>query len=148
MDKTWKVILAFAGIFVAGLLVGGLVTLRVVKSLAPPRLGSPEQFSPLLMKRISSKLELTPEQQEKIRPLIARAADELHQMRRTVWTNSQAVMERVDGEIAAVLTPPQKLKFDQMREEQRERVRRFTEERNRRLRDSHRSGEHPPPPAP
>ena len=148
MDKTWKVIVAFVGIFAAGLVVGGLVTLRVVKSLDPARLGSPEQFGPQMLKRFADKLELTPDQEEKIKPLISRAAEELHQMRRTSWVNSQAVIDRLDSDISAELTPAQKTKFEQLRAEQRERIRRFTEERNRRMKDNRRLGDRPPPPPP
>jgi hypothetical protein len=146
MDKTWKVVLVFIGIFAAGLVVGGLVTLRVVKYLAAPRLGSPEQYGPQLIKGFAKKLDLTPEQQEKIKPLITRGAEELRQLRRTAWTTSQAVIERMEGEIAAQLTPDQKVKFDQMLAEQRERLKHFLEDRARRWKDSHPSGGQPPPP--
>jgi len=146
MDKTWKVILAFIGIFVAGLVVGGLVTLRVVKALTPPRLASPEQFGPQLMKRFTDDLALTPAQQEQIKPLIARAAEELHQMRRTTMQNSQAIIDRTESDIAAVLTPEQRAKFEQMRAEQRDRIRRFFEERNRRQKDQRRPAAPPAPP--
>ncbi len=146
MDKTWKVVLVFIGIFAAGLVVGGLVTLRVVKSLAPPRMGSPEQFGPQLIKRFTTKLELTPDQQEKIKPIITQGAEELRQMRRTAWINSQAVIDRMEAEIAAQLTADQKVKFDQMLAEQRERMKRFLEERNRRLKDSRPTGDDAPPP--
>ena len=146
MDKPWKVVLAFIGIFAAGLLVGGLVTLRVVKNLAPARMGSPEQFGPQLMKRYTAKLELTPEQQDKINPLIMRAGEELRQMRRATWTNSQAVIDRVEAEISAQLTPEQKTKFEQMHLEQRDRMKRFLEERARRLKDGRGPDAGPPPP--
>jgi uncharacterized membrane protein len=146
MDKTWKVVLAFIGIFVAGLVVGGLVTLRVVKGAAGARIGSPEQFGPQLLKRYTAKLELTPDQQEKIKPLIARAAEELRQMRRATWSNSQLVIERVEGEIAAQLSPEQKTKFDQMLAEQRERIKRFIGERARRQKDNRGPDAGPSPP--
>ena len=48
MDKPWKVILAFTGIFVAGILVGGLVTLRWGKNVSQ-RQPMGEQFGPQLM---------------------------------------------------------------------------------------------------
>ncbi len=145
MDKTWKVVLVFIGIFAAGLVVGGLVTLRVVKYFAPPRLGSPEQFGPQLIKRFTTKLELTPEQQEKIKPVIAQGAEELRQIRRTTWLSSQAVIDRMESEIAAQLTPEQKIKFEQMLAEQRDRLKRFMEERARRMKDGRPPGEGPPP---
>lgn len=146
MQKTWKVVLAFAGIFVAGLVVGGLITLRFFANNPPPRMGSPEQFGPTLMRRFTSKLDLTEQQQEKIRPLIAKAGEELHQIRRTTWASSKAIIDRVEAEIAAELTPEQKTKFDQMLAEQRDRMKRITEERQRRQRDGRRPEDGPPPP--
>ena len=113
MDKTWTVVLVFIGIFAAGLVVGGLVTLRVVKYFAPPRLGSPEQFGPQLIKRFTTKLELTPDQQEKIKPIITQGAEELRQMRRTAWINSQAVIDRMEAEGPVYLvTSTQKAQAD------------------------------------
>ena len=150
MDKPWKVIVAFVGIFVAGVLVGGLVPLRAVKVQAT-RTASPDQYGPFLMKRLVNRLDLTPEQQEKIKPLIDRAAEELHQTRRKAWSESQAVIERVDKEITAELTPAQRAKFERLQNEQRETIRRFRDlRRNNGDRPGDRPGDgaRPPPPPP
>ena len=135
MNKPWKVVLAFAGIFLAGIVVGGLVTLRVVKHYAQQRLPAPDQFGPQLMRRFATQLDLTPEQKEKIKPIVMQGADELRQLRRSTEGTTRAVIERMQGEIAAVLTPEQKTKFDDLISQQRERMKRFGEERLRRFRD-------------
>lgn len=145
MDKPWKVVTAFVGVFVAGLLVGGLVTLRVVKAQAPQRMAAADQYGPFLMKRLVNRLELTPEQQTKIKPLVDRAAGELHQVRRKAWTESQAILERIDKEITAELTPAQRATFEKLQNEQRERIRRFREGRRN---NTDRPGEGAPPPPP
>ncbi len=145
MDKPWKVVTAFVGVFVAGLLVGGLVTLRVVKAQAPQRMAATDQYGPFLMKRLVNRLELTPEQQTKIKPLVDRAAGELHQVRRKAWTDSQAILERIDKEITAELTPAQRATFEKLQNEQRERIRRFREGRRN---NADRPGEGAPPPPP
>lgn len=138
MDKPWKVILAFTGIFLAGILVGGLVTLRWGKNFAQ-RLPMSEQYGPQLMRRLVTQLDLTPEQQAKVKPIVDQAAEELHQLRRTTQRTSAAVLVRMQGEIAALLTPAQKIKFDEQVTQQRERwerLKRFGEERGRRLREN------------
>ncbi|MBS0662765.1 MAG: hypothetical protein JSR48_05835 [Verrucomicrobia bacterium] len=145
MEKPWKVIAAFVGIFVAGLLVGGLVTLRVVKARTTSRMASTEQYGPFLMKRLVSRLDLTPAQQTKIQPMVDQAAEELHQVRRKAWSDSQAILERIDKEISAELTPAQQATFEKLQAEQRERIRRFRE--NRRNNSEH-PGDRPPPPPP
>lgn len=146
MDKTWKVLLAFLGIFVAGLVVGGLGTLRALRHFRPPALGSPEQFGPQLLRRYAARLDLTPAQQEKIQPLVATAAEELRQLRRTTLLGSRAIIDRLQGEIAAQLTPEQKVRFDRLLVEQRERMKGFAGERGRRPRDSRPPAVLPPPP--
>lgn len=138
MDKPWKVILAFTGIFLAGILVGGLVTLRWGKNFAQ-RLPMSEQYGPQLMRRLVTQLDLTPEQQAKVKPIVDQAAEELHQLRRTTQRTSAAVLVRMQGDIAALLTPAQKIKFDEQVTQQRERwerLKRFGEERGRRLREN------------
>jgi Spy/CpxP family protein refolding chaperone len=140
MDKPWKVILAFTGIFLAGILVGGLVTLRVVRNFSH-RLPMSEQFGPQLMRRLTTQLDLTPEQQEKMKPIVSQAAEELRQLRRTTQRTTESVIVRMQGEIAALLTPAQKAKLDDLVAQQRERMKRFSEERARRQREGL-----PPPP--
>lgn len=131
MNKPWKVILAFTGIFLAGFLVGGLVTLRMGKNFTQ-RLPMSDQFGPQLMKRLVSQLELTPEQQEKMKPIVDQAAEELRDQRRSTQRSSAAVLVRMQGDISALLTPAQKTKFDELTAQQRDRFKRFMDERGRR----------------
>jgi Spy/CpxP family protein refolding chaperone len=141
MNKPWKVILAFTGIFLAGILVGGLVTLRWGKNVLQ-RQPMGEQYGPQLMKRLVTELELTPEQQAKLNPIVTAASEELRDLRRSTQRTSAAVLVRMQGEIAALLTPQQKAKFDELAAKQKERFRHFMEERARRMKDR------PPPPSP
>jgi len=134
MDKPWKVILAFTGIFLAGILVGGLSSLRWGRNFVQ-RQPMGEQYGPQLMQRLVTELNLTPEQQAKINPIVTAASDELRDLRRSTQRTSAAVLVRMQGEIAAVLTPEQKAKFDEQVTRQRERIRHFMEERARRLKD-------------
>jgi Spy/CpxP family protein refolding chaperone len=144
MDKPWKVILAFAGIFVAGILVGGLVTLRWGKNFTQKQPGG-EQFGPALMQRLVKQLDLTPDQQAKVKPIVDSATEELRQLRRTTQRTTAAVVVRMQGDIAAVLTPDQKAKFDTQVSQARERIRHFMEERARRMKERE---DRSPPPAP
>ena len=139
MNKPWKVILAFTGIFLAGVLVGGLVTMRLGRHIAQ-RLPMSEGFGPQLMGRLVTQLDLTPEQQDKIKPIVDQAAEELHELRRTTQHSSAAVLVRMQGDISALLPPAQKAKFDELSTQQRDRFKHFMDERSRRLRDR------PPPP--
>ena len=132
MNKPWKVILAFTGIFVAGLLVGGLVTLRWGRNIVQ-RMPMGERFAPQLMERLAKDLDLTPDQQARLKPIIDRENEELRQLRRTAQRTTAAVLVRLESEIAAVLTPEQKAKFDEQVKARREKMRHFMEERSHRL---------------
>ena len=94
MDKPWKVILAFTGIFLAGILVGGLSSLRWGRNFVQ-RQPMGEQYGPQLMQRLVTELNLTPEQQAKINPIVTAASDELRDLRRSTQRTSAAVLVRM-----------------------------------------------------
>ena len=63
-----------------------------------------EQFGPQLMQRLINQLDLTAEQQAKVKPIIDQATEELRQLRHTTQRTTASVIERLQGDIAAVLT--------------------------------------------
>ncbi len=142
MNKPWKVILAFLGVFLAGAVFGGFLSLRVARHFfesAKPRGPVPlEQFSPQMFKRLAEKLELTPEQKEKIRPILKQTEEEMRRLRQSGMRESMAVADRMHDEVSALLTPEQKAKLESMKREMRER---WTKDRQRRM------GDRPPGPS-
>lgn len=145
MNRPWKVIFAFVGVFLAGGVFGGFVSLRLVKHhLETARRRGPvamEQFSPQIFKRLSDRLELTDEQKEKLRPIIRQADADLRRLRQTGTRDAMAVAERMHGEVAALLTPAQMEKQEKLKQEMRERW-----AKDRQFRRGERpTGERPPP---
>lgn len=140
MSRNWKIILAFLGVFVAGAVFGGFVSLRYVRQqFEKARLRAPapmEQFSPQIMKRFSSRLGLTAEQKEKLRPIIQQADADLRHLRQTGARDAIAVAERMHEQVAEILTPEQLKKLEQMKRDMRERWQRERQQR---------WGERPPP---
>jgi len=123
MNKPWKVILTFAGVFIAGGVCGVALAPRWFGHGRPP---AHSQFGGLhLMDRLSEQLELTAAQKEKIAPIVAHAEMETRRLRRESAQSFHAVMERANTEIAAELTPEQRTKLDDMRKRFRERIERF-----------------------
>ena len=135
MDKPWKVIFAFVGVFIAGAIFGGLFTLRaagrVFSKLPPPAVAGPAPkakapaappIGVAMMRQLTQKLKLTPEQKEKIRPIVARAGADLQRLRRENLQDTTRVMERMHEDIAASLTPEQRSELEQMRKSMQERV--------------------------
>lgn len=147
MNKPWKVILAFVGVFVAGAVFGGFLSVRLwpqpFRPGPPAQPGQPrggpggEQFSLQVFRRLSDRLELTDVQKEKLRPIIKETDAAMRRLRTANFRESTAVAEQMHEKIAAILTPAQLAKLDAMRKEMRER---WTKERQQRW------GDRPPPP--
>ena len=79
------------------------------------------QFVPMILRRFEVRLELTPEQLEKIRPIVKAAGEDLRRLRRANFSDSMAVGEKMNEQIAAILTPGQREKLEAMKREWRER---------------------------
>lgn len=136
----WKVILATVVIFGAGVFTGGLLVNFVNHShpknghhsqanagthaatnnpapprwaeIPPPRLA--EKLGKQFVQQLNDELALTPEQRDKIEKLIA----EGQERNREIWTNvapkMRAVMQEVNQQIRAELTPEQLKIFEEM----------------------------------
>jgi hypothetical protein len=105
--KRWKIVLAFAAVFFAGVIVGGVAVMRLI----PPPFGhfpNAAEITARMMRRLQSDLDLSPDQAVKIRPVIARAAEQ------TVGLSAQirALIDSSDLEIEGFLDSKQKAKFE------------------------------------
>ena len=128
MNKPWKMVLVLAGIFIAGGVTGAFVVLRVGHPWMARR-GGPDQWPANHLKRLSDRLDLRPEQVELIRPILRRNMDELTRVRTESMTEARVIIRRMEQEISAQLTPEQRVKYDLLNQELRERVRRFMPDR-------------------
>jgi Spy/CpxP family protein refolding chaperone len=121
--KTWQIILATVAIFFAGLVTGGATAIGVVKWVARHRMmnggpqgpwgqrpGQVQQMSPQLMRNFAMQLDLTREQRMKVGGIMRRAANTMR------------------DEISDILTPEQKIKFDELIRLQRERLQLFRQQ--------------------
>lgn len=148
MKQPWKIIILLLGIFVAGGVTGGLVTLRIWKEKMGNR-PVPEEWAPRHLKRLSDRLALTPAQQEQLRPVVRRNMEQLGRVRNTFVADTQTVVEAMQQEIAQMLTPEQRDKFAQMNREVRDaRESREKAERAKRPKPSHPAREPAPPAKP
>ncbi len=131
MIKPWKIVLVLVGIFLAGGVTGAFVVLRLGRQWMAHRPG-PEQWAPNHLKRLVDRLDLKPEQVELIRPIVHRNMERLNRLRAEAVTETRSVFERMEQEVSAQLTPEQRVKYDQMNKEFRERARRFMPDRQNR----------------
>lgn len=144
MNKPWKVIIVLIGIFAAGGVTGGFFTLRVCKNKLLNR-PVPEEWAPKHLKRLVDRLELTPVQQEQIRPIVRRNMEQLNRVRNQSLAETQTVVEGMQRDISEKLTPEQRTKFEQMNRELREaREAREKHEREKRMNLDRSLGDKPP----
>jgi Spy/CpxP family protein refolding chaperone len=143
MAKTWQIILATVAIFVAGLVAGGATTLGALKWLAHHPRVNPAQMVPLsqrpangqlqpigpqLMRSFISQLDLTQEQRSRIVPIVRRTVTQLQRERREVQLSSALAIEKMQDDIAEVLTPEQRSKFEDLISQQRARLQQFRQQ--------------------
>jgi Spy/CpxP family protein refolding chaperone len=140
MVKTWQVILATVAIFLAGLVTGGATALGIVGWVARhramgagqgvpagarPGAGGLQQFGPQLMRSFANQLDLSKEQRARIMPIVRRTAGQLARDRREIQLTSALAIEKMQDEIAEILTPEQRVKFEDLIRQQRARLQQF-----------------------
>lgn len=129
MNQPWKIILVLVGIFAAGSVTGGFLTLRFCREKMPANRPVPDQWAPKHLKRLTDRLALTAEQEEQIRPIVRRNMEQLNRLRNYSMAETKSVFESMEREITEKLTPEQRIKFEQMNREWQERQEREAKER-------------------
>lgn len=145
-NKPWKLILLLTAIFLAGGVTGALVTLRVGRKMISHR-PMPDQWAPLHMRKLADRLKLQPEQVEQLRPIVRRNLEELGRLRNNCLAETRVVFERMEREVADKLTPEQRIKFEELNRQMRERAKKLMPNKPNRPRseEGRPGGERPPP---
>jgi Spy/CpxP family protein refolding chaperone len=140
MNKPWQICLVLVAIFATGAVSGGLVAFRIARK-NPSHRPPPEVWVPRQFEHFAKVLNLTPAQRQAIEPLVKQNIEELARLRRQAMRTSDGILERMDADIAAQLTPEQRIQFEKIVKERRE-ARRQIQDRGGR------GGREPPPGAP
>ena len=145
MNRTLKLSLLCGGIFLAGAVAGGIAVKQLPRSGNQPR---PEAFGPQQLRRLAEGLELTKEQREAISPILQKTGEKLRVMRKESIAQATREVEAMDAAVAAVLTPAQRERLAVLRAEDRVRMKKFMEDRQRRMneRDGEPGSRRPPKP--
>lgn len=139
MEKGARVLWAFIGIFVMGVVSGSLLGLRLGRNLDPRRPATsapapkspapantpPQQLGAMLMRRIVDQLDLSSDQKKQLKPIEMRTGEDLRRLRRDTQHSTELVIDRMHDEIAAILTSDQRAKFDDLILRRRERIKKF-----------------------
>lgn len=116
MGNTWKVVVAFVGVFVAGTVFGGFFALGVGQRLIQARSPSRPPTDPMLLRRYVQGLDLTEVQTTKIKPILDKIQSDVDEIRRQANLDTAAVLrpivEKAEADIKKNLTPEQIAKLD------------------------------------
>ena len=145
MNKPWQVCLVLVAIFAAGGISGGLVAFQIARKHAPP---PPGVWIARRIENVARELQLTPAQMERVQPIVKRNVEELTKLSRQAMQPVHEILGRMEAEISAVLTPEQRIKYEQILKERREVRRRMQDQHGLRGERERRSEERLPPPPP
>jgi Spy/CpxP family protein refolding chaperone len=115
----WKLALAFLLVFGAGGVTGaffGLHHLRHHIILGPPHSG---EVGDRMREHLRRTLDLTPEQETKVAPIVAATSAKLETIRTETAERVRTVMEESKKEVAPLLTAEQQKKLDKLEAEHR-----------------------------
>jgi Spy/CpxP family protein refolding chaperone len=118
----WKVVLLVLATFVAGAVTGAFFVMDSAKD-EMRRNRDPRRFFSNTPDRWVSEMKLTPDQQQKIRPLLQQIDDELTNLRAMDLRETEGILSRGEDRINAILTPEQRPQLHQTFEMRRQRVR-------------------------
>ena len=145
MNKPWQVCLVLVAIFAAGGISGGLVAFQIARRHAPP---PPGVWIARRIENVARELQLTPAQMERVQPIVKRNVEELTKLSRQSMHTVHEMLERMETEIGAELTPEQRTRYEQILKERREVRRRMQERHGMRGEWERRSDDRPPLPPP
>jgi Spy/CpxP family protein refolding chaperone len=110
--KPWLIL---AVIFIAGVLSGAALTIalgpRFLHSGRPPGADTMQRH---FMAQLTRELNLTPDQQAKIEPIVQQAAKELHEVHVDEVQRVTHIIHFANDQIAPILTPDQKTQLDKL----------------------------------
>ena len=128
MSKPWQVWLALAAIFVLGGVCGGFAGYRIARRQfrhQPP----PREWVMHRIARIDDELSLTSDEKRRIEPIVQRNVELLTAEWRRSMTQSRGIVEQMEKDIGAQLTPEKQARLEKFLKERRERFRKMMRER-------------------
>jgi Spy/CpxP family protein refolding chaperone len=115
----WKLAFAFLLVFFAGATMGAFFGFHHIRRhviLGPPKSG---EVGDRMREHFRRTLDLTPEQESKVAPVIEATSAKLEAIRVETAERVRMVMEDSKKEVAPLLTPEQQKKLDQLEAQHR-----------------------------
>jgi Spy/CpxP family protein refolding chaperone len=118
----WKIAFLVLATFVVGAVTGAFFVMGSAKD-EMRRNRDPRRFFSNTPDRWVSEMKLTPDQEQKIRPMLQQIDDELTNQRALELRETDGILSRGEDRINGILRPEQRQKLHQTFELRRERVR-------------------------
>lgn len=118
----WKIAFLVLASFVAGAVTGAFLIMGSAKD-EMRRQRDPLRWFTNTPDRWRSQMKLTPDQDQKIRPILQEIDDELASRRAVNLRETEGILSRGEDRISAILTPDQRSQLHQTFEQRRQRVR-------------------------
>ena len=118
----WKLGVYVLAIFLAGGGSGALIAWKMCRHM-PVAPVPPAEIGARLRARFQSRLDLTPDQAQKIDPMIDQAMRRVEAIRKETASHVFANVSNLHEQVLVVLTPEQKVKFEELERERREYLR-------------------------
>ena len=116
----WRRLLLYAVILFCGVVIGVGLTLGVLRSRVLKMIHHPEQQSERVARRIDGLLDLSPEQDVKVRAILDERMAGFRDIRQQVLPRVRTELDRLQEEVAAVLDEEQRAtwneRFDHLRD--------------------------------
>jgi Spy/CpxP family protein refolding chaperone len=113
-----KLVLALIAMFVFGAVSGAGLTLFCHSPFFPPP--RPEEMQKVMTSFFTRRLNLTPDQQEKLRPITADFANQATTLHAQSINQLSQLAAETDSRIAEILTPEQKVLLEKLAKERDE----------------------------
>lgn len=117
--KHWKIFILMVGLFLAGLISGGVLAVSAVGK-AVVRTLSMEGWSRRTTRDLQQQLNLTPEQTEKLKSIADSYQPEIIQLRNDTFKRFGALYQRFNAEVLPILTPEQTIAFSNLNQRRTE----------------------------
>ena len=115
----WKISLYLSALFLAGVVTGAIVTAQIGRQMMM-RVMQPEAMAGHWLGDLKSRLNLTPEQSQKIAPIIQ---DGIKNFGPAMCDQMGLALSNCNVRIELELTPEQKIKFAEVEKEQQQFIR-------------------------
>ena len=121
-SSRWKIAFLVLATFVVGAVTGAFFVMGSAKD-EMRRTRDPRRFFSNTPERWVSEMKLTPDQEQKIRPILRQIDDELTNLRALDVRETELILARGEDRIKALLKPEQQEKLGKTFEQRRQRVR-------------------------